>query len=331
MKNYLYFMRLSAVILLVLLMSKVTDCQTLLNENFNYLAGSSLTSNGWNAHSGAGTNPVMVSSPGLVFTDYLSSDIGFSALLANTGEDVNISFTPVTTGAVYCAFLVKVIAIANGYFFHLSVSTVSSNKGRVFINGTGNSYNFGLSKGLEPGVLTTGTPYTTGVTYMLVLKYLIIAGTINDEVSLFIITGSVPSTEPVVPAIGPLTDSESDLANVSAVALRQYSAAQNIRIDGIRVATNWSDAVGVSTLDNEPALEEEQIIYPIPVEEELTIRNCLNVKTIEICDLTGKKVIISKTGGADMIKISAARLTSGIYFVRLKTSLGIKIVRFIKS
>ena len=140
------------------------------------------------------------------------------------GEDVNKTFTTVSSGDVFCAFLVQINAIDSGYFLHLAGTPFGTNyKARVFINGTGNSFSFGFSKGTETPVYTAGSPFITGVTYLLVLKYSIVEGVSNDAVSLYIITGSVPATEPSIPTIGPLTDGQSDLANVSAIALRQYS------------------------------------------------------------------------------------------------------------
>ena len=57
-------------------------------EDFDFTAGELLTDNGWVAHSGAGTNPITVTNPGLTYTSYPSSGIGNAALLDNTGEDV---------------------------------------------------------------------------------------------------------------------------------------------------------------------------------------------------------------------------------------------------
>jgi hypothetical protein len=267
-----------------------------------------------------------------VFPGYQSSDIGLSAVLSNTGEDVNKIFTTVSSGNVFCAFLVKVNSSDNEYFLHLSGTPIGTNyKGRVIANGTGNSFNFGLSKGSENAVLTTGSPYTAGVTYLLVLKYSITAGASNDEVSLFIITVSVPATEPSVPTIGPLADAgQTDLTNVSAVVLRQNSSAQNILVDGIRVASKWADAVGVLTGKEDPSMSDNPVLYPVPVKDELIACNILDVNMIEIFDLTGRKLISVKTEFADIIRIPVSHLSHGLFIVRLYTTGGTKIMKFIK-
>ena len=333
MKNYLYFMRLSVAILVAVLQTQAENCQTLLNENFSFPSGALLTANGWNSHSSAGVNPVVVSPHGLIFQGYPSSDIGLAASLANSGEDVNKSFTTVTSGAVFCAFMVKVTTFDNDYFLHLAGSPVGNNyKGRVFTSGTGNSFNFGLSKGSGTTAFTTGSSFTTGSTYLIILKYSIVEGASNDLVSLYIITGSIPSTEPSAPSIGPLADAgQTDLTNVSAVALRQYSTLQNILVDGIRVATKWEDLIGTITVNEDHDIKNNPVIYPVPVSQELTVSNIHNVTMIEIFDITGIKVISTKTGATDNCRIPVNNLLQGIYLLRITTTAGVQIMRFVKS
>ena len=211
-------------------------------ENFDYDALTNLTDNGWTAHSGAGTQPITVNDGGLIFTGYPSSGIGNAALLDNNGEDVSRSFSTVSSGTVYVSFMVNVQTIAGGYFLHLGQSTIGSTfRGKVFIGGTGSNLNFGLSKGSNTAT-TTADIYSTNTTYLLVLKYNIVAGDLNDEVSLYVFNTSDDfSSEPVTPTIGPLTDAGQSDIDPGTVALRQYSATQNIIVDGIRIAQTWAD------------------------------------------------------------------------------------------
>ncbi|MDR1342474.1 MAG: choice-of-anchor D domain-containing protein, partial [Prevotellaceae bacterium] len=80
----------------------------LLEENFAYGTGQKLTDNGWAAHSGAGTSPILVTS-GLAFSEYAASSTGGAAAVVNNGEDVNRKFDceAVTSGKIYMAFLFK--------------------------------------------------------------------------------------------------------------------------------------------------------------------------------------------------------------------------------
>src|SRR6218665_2274327 len=67
----------------------------LLTENFEFTGA--LTSNGWTAHSGAGTNPISTTA-GLTYTGLLGTGVGNAALVANGGgEDDNITFAAQNT------------------------------------------------------------------------------------------------------------------------------------------------------------------------------------------------------------------------------------------
>jgi hypothetical protein len=212
----------------------------LLEENFAYAADALLTDNGWTAHSSGGTAAITVNNGGLTFTDYASVS-GNAALVDNTGEDVNKTFTEVSSGAVYVSFLVKVDAIAAGYFFNIGPSTISTTfRGRVFIQDNGGNLQFGLSKGSNTGTFSSNN-YSTGTTYLLVLKYEIVDGASNDVVSLFVFEDLDDfSTEPETPTIGPLTDGAITDINPGSVALRQYSSLQNVVVDGIRISEAWT-------------------------------------------------------------------------------------------
>lgn len=333
MKNFLHLLRLSVAILITMQLNAEADCQALLVENFSYPAGSFLTANGWNAHSGEGTNPVKVHTGGLSFAGYLSSGIGLSAIMNNNGEDVNRSFTTQTSGAIYCAFLVNVNTVDSLYFLHLGATPMgTAYKARIFINGTGNSYQFGLSKYTDIPSFTSGSPYTTGITYLVILKYLFVTGPNNDEVSLFVISGTIPGTEPSVPSLGPTTGGDKqDLTNVTTVALRQNSVKQNIIIDGIRIATRWDEAVGALTSNYDQTEEPGPCIYPVPVTDKLNISGVAGIKEIGIFDILGRIVISLKPEPSDVTSIPVNELKSGVYILKLKTSYGIKVLRFIKT
>ena len=223
-----------------LVVSNISVGQVLLDENFSYPAGDLITSWGWTAHSGAGTQAITVNNGGLTFSGYIDSGIGNAALVDNNGEDDNKGFTAQTSGVVYTAFMVNVTTTAAGYFFHLGGNPIGTIfRGKVFMDATNH---FGVSVGSNTGTFATST-YNLGTTYLLVLKYEIVAGTNNDIVSLFIFDTSAPTTEPGAPTIGPLTDATQTDINPACVAMRQFSATQNLLLDGIRVGLTWADVI----------------------------------------------------------------------------------------
>lgn len=220
-------------------------------ENFDYTAGDLLTDHGWNAHSGAGTNPITVNTVGLEFPGCPQSGIGLAALMDNTGEDVHRLFPAVSSGTVYTSFMAKIDAAPTGYFLHYAPNPHNAFdfRGRVWVkaNGTG-----GLAIGYSfqsADTLFTGFDYSLGETLFIVSKYESVPGDNNDVVSLFIFTGSNPitPTEPGTPTLGPITNPGTGQLDINpgSVNLRQYNSGQNIIVDGIAVATSWGDVVPV--------------------------------------------------------------------------------------
>lgn len=241
MRKITFFKTMLAAVLL--LVGSVGISAQLLVENFDYASGSLLTANGWTAHSGAGTQAIDVIVPGLSFTGYAGSGIGGAANLDNNGEDVNRTFEAQTAGTVYAALIVKTEATNSlGYFFHLGQSAIGSTFfGRIWVNATGNGVAIG-----SYGSTTTPTtppeyvPITPGTPVLLVVKY-----DFATKVSSLYVLNSFAATEPAT-ANQTYTETAT-LANVGSVALRQYNAAQRVVVDGIRVATNWAQAVAPPT------------------------------------------------------------------------------------
>jgi len=221
----------------------------ILVEDFSYADAALLTDNGWAAHSGGGTNPQTVTAPGLTYSGYAGSGVGNSVLMTTSGEDVNRSFAaPVTTGTLYASFLANVSAsTATGdYFFHFHINA-STFYGKVFIrkDAVNDNYSFGVSRNANAGTGAVFTPstYTNGSTHLVVVKYTFVDGAANDTVSLFVDPtpgGAEPAATLTATDFG-----AADVASIPGVGIRQgtASSASTQRIDGIRVATTWADAV----------------------------------------------------------------------------------------
>jgi plastocyanin len=217
-------------------------------EDFDYPGGENLTFHGWVAYSGIGTNPITTVSPGLTFSSYPSSGVGNAALVDNTGEDSYRLFEAVTSGTVYMAFMVRVDAAPTGYFIYFTPNPHNQFdfRGRVWVQASGSNLAFKFSYASSD---TTATPfnYTIGQTYLCVVKYEVVSGTLNDVVSLYIFSGLDPiGSEPLTPTIGPITNATTSAdINPGSVSLRQYSSGQNIIVDGIRIGTTWETTVPV--------------------------------------------------------------------------------------
>ncbi len=223
----------------------------LLTEDFSYTVGSTINgTGGWNAHSGAGTNPITVTAPGLTFPGYPSA--GNAVTVGPTGEDDNDPFTSTTAGTVYAAFLVNVTAstTTGDYFFHYMVNSGDTLNfaGKVFVkkDATTTNYAFGISKRANAGTgaVFTGFTYAPNATHLLVVKYTFNPAATDDTLDLFI--DPTPGSPEPAATLSATDTTAADLTAVGAVALRQGGASSGPtqQVDGIRVGTTWADVTG---------------------------------------------------------------------------------------
>lgn len=213
----------------------------ILSDDFNYTDGALLSANGWTAFSGAGTQAVDVgTSNGLTYAGYSGTGgftgvvTGNAARLDNTGEDVNRTFTAVTSGSLYYSFLINVGQGDTGYFAGLN-TTGTTFGNRIFVrpSTTVGKINFGISN-TATAVYGT-TDFDPNTTYLIIVKYDV---STTGATSLWVKSSGVPATEAAAGA-AEVSNSGSGSATIGGLFLRQYSATQNITIDGIRMYATW--------------------------------------------------------------------------------------------
>ncbi len=221
----------------------------LLTENFDYRTGDNITSNGWTAYNGVGKNPIKVTSGGLTYSGYASSGIGNAAAIrAVDGEDDIKVFDSRNSGSLYAAFLVNVsdAGTDSDYTFGFYQYIPTTFYGRVYIRKADSSIAFGLSKYNDTPTYTSFS-YALNTTYLIVIKYTFSGMSKDDTVALYINPtpgGSEPSA-----TITAFTAANSDSIGLSAFLLRQGATYfPSAVVDGIRVATSWSDAVAAATV-----------------------------------------------------------------------------------
>jgi hypothetical protein len=309
------------------------NAQILLDENFDYPAGDSLTAHGWLRHSGSQGQPLVVT-PGLTFPGYPLSGTGNAARLdtvGTSGIDVNKSFAPDSSNNVYAAFMVTVLYVApdtGDYFFHFSTSPLSTSyfRAKVFAKNSSGVLKFGITKGANTGVYASGN-YNFNTTYLLVVKYAFLTGSgTDDQVSLYIFNTSIPITEPATPTIGPLSESINDISSAGTVALRQ--GVINVRpvlvIDGVRVFKSWANIVSVipiSSIAEKFSLKQN---YPNPFNPATTIEFSIKENSfviVDVYDILGRKVTSAinenLASGSYKYIFDGGELSSGIYYYAL--------------
>lgn len=245
MKAFFYFkIKLLLVVCLIGISNNFYAQSTalLLDDNFDYAEGSDLVGqNGWVLGT-AGTNKVTISTMGLSYPGYPDSDTGLAAAFNPLSDRVQKSFTGTLNNSYFYAFLIRVNSVGTGDFF-AGFFSGNAFRGRVYLKADGNGFQFGLVKTTTGTVTyTTGAPFSFGTTYLVVVKYDFIAGSGNDEVSLFI-NPDLNANNPGSPVIGPLTDTGNDVsANVFAIQGR--TNAGSFSLDGLRIATTWNAIKG---------------------------------------------------------------------------------------
>jgi len=309
---------------------------TFLVEEFNYGAGTLLTTVGWTFSSGT-SNPLTATSPGLTFPGY-PSVVGNAVTLTTTGEDDYKNYNATTSGSVYLAFLLNVQSSQTGdYFIALSPSTSQTNYyARTHIKSSGSGYLIGISKSNEvSGGASYGTTvFSFNTTYLIVVKHTFVTGVMNDSEQIFVLPSTIPSKEPATSEVGPYVETtKNDPADIAIVTIRQggTSYAPGLILDGIRITDNWGLAVtgtatGVeetnSTLPTKFNLSQN---YPNPFNPSTVIKYQVpqnSFVNINVYDLLGNQIRTlvreEKAAGSYELKFDASNMPSGVYFYSIQ-------------
>lgn len=226
----------------------VAGAEVLLEENFDYPLGEfPLAEGGWYTQWGGASS--LSIGEGLTFEGYAGSGVG-NGVAINTDDDNNPhrAFKQITEGNVYVAFMLRPLAAyKKGYFLTLRDEKVNDYSsfnfnGRVSVNEDGQ---LGLTFANNQNAVYADEVLDGNTTYLVVLKYTIVEGKNNDNVSLYCFD-EMPDAEPAAPLVGPLSDAAKVDINPANVVLRGYAGADYVELllDGIRVATTWDEALG---------------------------------------------------------------------------------------
>jgi phosphodiesterase/alkaline phosphatase D-like protein len=237
----LLIMKKIYLFLALLLTVNITFAQ-LLTEDFNYAAGQLLTNNGWTAHSGAGTNPITVTAPGLTYAGHPGSGIGNAVTMTTSGEDDNKTFTAINSGDAYFSFLVNVsAATATGDYFIGLLQSTTIFPYRVYAKSDGaGGFFFGISKA-NGAIVYDVTSRSFGTTYFIVGKYTYNTATTTDDVLNLWVNPALGGSETAA-TIANVTGVSTDATTIIAAYLRQgtASSASTQQVDAILVGTTWA-------------------------------------------------------------------------------------------
>lgn len=306
----------------------------LLIENFSYPVGDSLGAHGWVSFSGGSTNVLSVTSPGMTYAGYPLSGIGNATRLATSGQDAYKNFTQAdSTGDIYASFMVNIATAqsAGDYFFaFLPATSTTLYTARFYAKDSSGSFAFGLSKSTAAagGIFYSPSTFTYGTTYLVVVKYRFNAGTTtDDELSAYIFSSGIPSSEPMTANIGPITGTAMDNA-LGRIALRQGSStnAATLNIDGFKVTKTWSGII--TKISNVSGIVADNFIlnqnYPNPFNPNTNIKFTLpenGFVNLTVYNSLGREVesLVNENinSGTYSVSFNGSSLNSGVYFYKL--------------
>lgn len=224
----------------------VVSSKIYFEENFDFgtTAGDLTTINGdWTAHANIGSGLAGYATSGLSMANYPTSAIGGSLTIAGSGsEDVNHTFSAITSGKVYASALINLSAVGTGtYFFHF-MDDAFGYSARVGAKDDGSGkILFGI--GASSSTLTYGaTAYDLNTTYLLVSSYDIASGVSN----LYVLTTAV-TAEPGTPEA---TSTQNPGLGIQKIGVRQGGGGPTATIDGIRVASSWTSIMSNEVIED---------------------------------------------------------------------------------
>ena len=298
----------------------MAQAQSIVSDDFNYTANTALTANGWvgTGTSPSTTNPIQVTASTITYSGYPGSGTGNEVSMMNNGQDVNKSFTAITSGFIYFSALVNFSAAQTGdYFLHIGdAPTGSTFFGRVFAKLNGTQVAVGIVSTSQPavgGVSPTPVPTYSSTLCDLNTTYLLVAKVnVSTGESSLIVNPAIGTNEPTTDQWSVNTWGTSALptAGFKTINLRQGSAttAPTLKLDGIRVSTSWAALFTTTGLSTPSA----NILDVKVVGNKLTVSNAQS-STVEIFNALGAKV-----QSVELVNNSAElNLTKGLYIVRL--------------
>lgn len=219
----------------------------LFNENFNYPVGklADMAPDTWKDYNSFFTSSnkdsVMVVENSLTLEGYQPETTGNSVKLITKGRDATTAF-PAMGGTIYTSMLVNVKAAPTDgdYFFSLADTRNSTSEGfgLIHIKNVDGKLAFGVNRrGASNTASWTAANYELGTTYLLVFKYVQVAGNTNDIVALFV-NPDVAAAEPADPLTGNTgNDPSTKLANLN--LYQGQEKGNDLLVDAIRIATSW--------------------------------------------------------------------------------------------
>ena len=317
----------SATDFTVTIPQEIVTGNLLLEDNFAYASGEFLIANGWVRYSSNTAAPIRTSGASLTQANYprgfeqtadVATFAGSSAArLTGGGEDVSRGFSAGSATTFYAAAVVSVTNPgADGYFMAFRDATNASAagdlRGKVFVQQSGAGFKFGLSLNSGTSTVVTSTIYALNTPYLVVVKCN--AGVDPNATSLFVYAGEADATEPGTPTLATTgTLPPSSTGSLNAVALRQDN--NEVKVDGVRVATGWGSVIGRPVFTSPAATINAGNYYAVNVANADVVAPARAVNVERELILTSGKVTTSAANSLTLYQAATVSRGSDASFV----------------
>lgn len=229
----------------------------LLYDGFDYTAGNTLGSNGWNLIGSSGGAATNVVTQNLSMVGFGPSE-GNAVELRPNGQDwyrtyATQTYTSTSNDSLYYSFLMRVDSLGlldatGGLFVSLADGTgTSGQSASVWLRSSAGGFQIGISKRNASPVFAS-QEFTVGTTVLLAASYNLVSGPVNnDTASLWINPGSLGSVSPPAATLTtPVSGINDDVIQFSNVVLRPQGTATSTQIpaslifDEVRVGNTWA-------------------------------------------------------------------------------------------
>ena len=269
---------------------------------------------------------------------------GNAITYAGSGIDPELMFTNTTSGNLYSSFVFSAVDVATIvaaaapfdtnystptglYSFSSeiidpvdnSVSTGYAADVMFRRNMTTGKFNIGLSKSNNGAECEwSSTEFDFGTQHVIVISYENIgdADSLSQTAKLWIDPETTTQPIATLSQNNPTTPVSRDHLDRIKILQASSSSTPTMIIDEIRVADNWEEVLGGTSLGNTTVNASQLKLYPNPVSNgKLYIASTTNLeKEVAIYNTLGQEVLLSKTNNQ---AINVSNLSKGTYFVKI--------------
>jgi hypothetical protein len=236
------------------------------------------------------------------------------------------------SGAVYASMMVRLSdapnSLTTGQLFRFADKNGTVGMRLYAQKNAAGALRFGVEKNGGSGSAGfTNYDYAFNTTYVIVLKQEIIAGTLNDRVSIFV--NPVGVTEPAALAAATTGD---DIVMERFIVYQNQATCPTGNFSALRIARTWAD-LGLRSSSTQNLTAGKLVVKPTLANNQVTIEMQTSVaSSVRVLDISGRVVCTATLQAAENQKtIDISPLSNGMYVLQVVNENGVASQKFVKQ